>query len=834
MLAVAARRRLLLFHWDGAKCTELKELGLPDVAKTLAWAGDAALCVGMRKEYSMVDTKSGALTELCPTGYVAHPVAVALGSDELLLHREGAGVFYSPAGKQSRKLGMTFSEPPSHLLLSSAYALALLPNKHLVEIRSLERTSQHELVQVIPVPADAKAVCLGGDGSAVLASAAGGRIVRLTPVPIIDQIYELADKEDFQEALNLCALLPEQDVGTGEDRASVEDELHVRFGKYLYRRLEFEDALAHLGMCRRPSPLHLLQLFPALLPETPAARKRAGQLLDQASMLDDGEDPAASLSDAERQMAWSEVLPYLMSHRGRLAASRAHEGGPDPPQLDASRELLAMLVDTAICKVMLRMNDTGALLAFVQRSNGIDLTEGEHDLQAAGRYAELVALYEANGCHRKALEMLAKLSQSPDSLPVPPQGAAAELVGLPGVWAAVRYAVRLGADHASLVLEFSTWILTADPENGLEMFLEMKPPLPPAKVLAHLRAEAPSMCAPYLEAALERGAASPKDYHSELVLIYLQDALEEEDASAGGAAREGGGDSNGKGKRALIPQDKEHRAARLQALICTSQHLSLDRILVWLPAGSLPGVRALLLQRLGRTKQVLHLFAKGMGEPALAEEYCDFLYDFYAEAHRRRPPAGPPADIDHGARAVPSKTNPDVVLCLPGAAAGPAAGGRPGGAPEQPDVYLHLLQIILDTEHHPTRAGAPTAPDITAAVAQLLCRKQHRINPIVALSLLPGDMPVGRVAAFLEGAMRGMREERHNTAIVKNLRRSENLQVREELVRCRQRRVVVSNERACAICHKRIGGSVFAAYPDNTLVHFVCYKRSLESGGGTR
>jgi hypothetical protein len=46
---------------------------------------------------------------------------------------------------------------------------------------------------------------------------------------------------------------------------------------------------------------------------------------------------------------------------------------------------------------------------------------------------------QGKGRHDAALELLQALSQSPSQLRVAPKGAAAELLGLPGVWAAVRY-----------------------------------------------------------------------------------------------------------------------------------------------------------------------------------------------------------------------------------------------------------------------------------------------------------------------------------------------------------------------------------------------------------
>ncbi len=56
------------------------------------------------------------------------------------------------------------------------------------------------------------------------------------------------------------------------------------------------------------------------------------------------------------------------------------------------------------------MDDTGALLRFVQRPNRVSLREGEAALKAAGRYSELVALYQERGQYSAALDLLRTLS----------------------------------------------------------------------------------------------------------------------------------------------------------------------------------------------------------------------------------------------------------------------------------------------------------------------------------------------------------------------------------------------------------------------------------------
>jgi hypothetical protein len=45
--------------------------------------------------------------------------------------------------------------------------------------------------------------------------------------------------------------------------------------------------------------------------------------------------------------------------------------------------------------------------------------------------------------HAQGLALLQQLSQQPEGMAVPPTGAAADLKGLPGVWAAVRWVLNL-------------------------------------------------------------------------------------------------------------------------------------------------------------------------------------------------------------------------------------------------------------------------------------------------------------------------------------------------------------------------------------------------------
>lgn len=51
-----------------------------------------------------------------------------------------------------------------------------------------------------------------------------------------------------------------------EERRALQDELHTRYGYRLFAEGDFDDAMAHFGMCSNANPLVLLNLFPSLAP----------------------------------------------------------------------------------------------------------------------------------------------------------------------------------------------------------------------------------------------------------------------------------------------------------------------------------------------------------------------------------------------------------------------------------------------------------------------------------------------------------------------------------------------------------------------------------------
>ena len=63
---------------------EVKDFGVPDTVKSMSWCGEN-ICLGIRKEYMILNTTNGVLSEVFSSGKIAPPLVVALPSGELIL-----------------------------------------------------------------------------------------------------------------------------------------------------------------------------------------------------------------------------------------------------------------------------------------------------------------------------------------------------------------------------------------------------------------------------------------------------------------------------------------------------------------------------------------------------------------------------------------------------------------------------------------------------------------------------------------------------------------------------------------------------------------------------
>lgn len=55
----------------------MRDFGVPDTAKSISWCGDN-ICLGIRKEYVILNTANGTLSEVFPSSRVSPPLVKSL------------------------------------------------------------------------------------------------------------------------------------------------------------------------------------------------------------------------------------------------------------------------------------------------------------------------------------------------------------------------------------------------------------------------------------------------------------------------------------------------------------------------------------------------------------------------------------------------------------------------------------------------------------------------------------------------------------------------------------------------------------------------------------
>jgi hypothetical protein len=105
---------------------DLGERPTPDVARSLVWAA-SKICVGYKKEYVLLDFKTGASQELFETGKLGAPIGAVI-NQQILLNKDNISIFYGFDGKPSRKYGIAWNEPPVDFGYAFPYVIGLLPS----------------------------------------------------------------------------------------------------------------------------------------------------------------------------------------------------------------------------------------------------------------------------------------------------------------------------------------------------------------------------------------------------------------------------------------------------------------------------------------------------------------------------------------------------------------------------------------------------------------------------------------------------------------------------------------------------------------------------------
>ncbi|KAF2497414.1 hypothetical protein BU16DRAFT_446586, partial [Lophium mytilinum] len=456
---------------------------------------------------------------------------------------------------------------------------------------------------------------------------------------------------------------------------------------------------------------------------------------------------------------------------------------PSPGQGDWTVKLreVAELVDTTLFRAYMLVSPSLAGPLF-RLDNFCDPEVVNEKLYESGRYSDLIDFLHGKKLHREALELLAKFGRNDADGEVAP--------ALRGPHRTVGYLQQLPPEMIDLILEFAEWPLQVDPDHGMEVFLadtENAETLPRGKVLDFLHQIDLKLAVRYLEHIIEELNDPEPDFHQRLIDLYLQRLKAGQDA---------------------FDDDEERQEwlRKLQSFLKSSSQYTKIRAFRELPTDD-PDFyesRAIVLSKMDQHKQALQIYVFQMKDYQKAEEYCNQTYLTALQ------PSAPTSTTAHAtARGIAPTMDPEDA---------------------EPTIYHTLLSLYLSPP-------PPHTPNWAPALS-LLSRHGARLPASTTLDLVPQSLPVKELESYFRGRIRNANSVMNEERIVARLRGVEKVEVEAALllgeegkIGGRNRRVLVGEERHCAVCHKRFGGAAIRVYPDGSVVHSGCLKGSVGRKG---
>lgn len=110
------------------------------------------------------------------------------------------------------------------------------------------------------------------------------------------------------------------------------------------------------------------------------------------------------------------------------------------------------------------------------------------------------------------------------------------------------------------------------------------------------------------------------------------------------------------------------------------------------------------------------------------------------------------------------------------------------------------------------------------AALHVLELHHSKLNTTKAMNLLPANTQIREIRVFLESVLEEKAQRKRCNQVLKSLLQAEFLRVQEERIFHQQVKCVITEEKTCRVCKKKIGNSAFARYPNGVVVHYFCCK----------
>lgn len=376
-------------------------------------------------EYSIqkeVSVQSNHSTVLTPTG-----------KKSVMVTTENKSIVYNLRGESLREFNWSFL--PRKIVCSDIYIAALSFESELeFQINPCDEDSPINIKNIKSLEDKIIDISFWGPHLIALTSSDLFFLQRVRVEQIANKLVEL---KAFETALELLK---------SDHDGKIESFIRFSYGKYLLLHGDLEQGMLNLSQSKEADPIEILTFLEFLLPRELAEQGKR-YLKDKLGYKAENiiQCPAENFLKGYDSLEniCRVVLPYLLSYRSRLFSGNISS--------QTSLKLQMTLNDTAIFQCLFSLPDTGSLLQFLGGENHVEYESARSLLLQSGRYSELINLHRNYKHHSTALDIIRKLCNNPEEFEHEPRGVSADLKGLPGAWAAVRYLLSIKPPDTALV-----------------------------------------------------------------------------------------------------------------------------------------------------------------------------------------------------------------------------------------------------------------------------------------------------------------------------------------------------------------------------------------------
>ncbi|CAH0518066.1 unnamed protein product [Peronospora belbahrii] len=896
-VALLKRKAIVIYQYHSSEKSYayLREFSTQDVPEAMSWYRNKVV-VGYRKDYYLLNDKSGEAMQINSPGIqdpTVFPVVKLLPKEEILIavmHR--VGVFVNFTGDAVAKNSVTWSQSPQQVEFSSSYLLALVPRVG-VEIH---RTSDGALVQTMPMT---RAVCMFANGMkwdmeprpsgdsedvvivGVRESNGTSSVMKVEPMPLDQQVGELLDRGQIDEAQNLVRKSISS-MSSDKQRSKIK-----RFQRQatvaLLRRLEFDNAADYMYRAAI-EPCEFIAFFPELQctsfayepsifkPEVlPRGNSSAPDITSVIQeLLSSPRTPLNSeiaKSDASDLVSAAQkaLLKFLNQHKKHMrdkARARAHptsslrsgSGFAGNPK-DARR---VEAIDTALFRLYVHFKRYKELLVLIQEPNpdvegpsgslggcALELESSQSLLMKHKLYYEAGQLLCAHRNYDKALEIFALLHHGEYKQ----RGGTSGMPKSP-IEAAIDVLVTVPESESEFIFKQSIWIIKAtSAKQALRIFTDRRPPLPSNDVVAHLREHSSdyAIVQRYLETLVKATGDTGANLAGATAAV-TDSGSAMEGSSRGftafadpGAMELGVNDSYSHflagdnddddepargpdGATTSIAVDPHHTRLALEYFDETLRLVSKGEVPSKSQPGKEPGAlgdarkRLLKFLKSGSSRyDVTPLVEKIKGKPL----YNEFVILCGRGALHEEAVTSLVYELNdlRGAESYSVKYGARASSARPSSTNQKVGAGA---SMERNEALMKLLKICFSPRDESKKA---TFNDFGF---QLLARHGKSLDSAAVLEMVPPSTPLSKLGEFFAQALPHSAHNVREMSITKSLSNVYNLQVQCDRVERLSQSVQVEPNTLCPVCHKRIGDIVFAVYPNGKVVHYNCTNSNLQ------